>query len=50
LLDFARPVVVAVLAAGSAALGAFSVFALRAAAFFVGFARLVNSKSPSLLS
>jgi hypothetical protein len=50
LLDFARPVFVAVLAAGSAALGAFSVFALRAAAFLVGFARFVNSKSPSLLS
>jgi hypothetical protein len=50
LLDFARPVVVAVLAVGSAALEAFSVFALRAAAFLVGFARFVNSKSPSLLS
>jgi hypothetical protein len=50
LLDFVRPVLVAVLAAGSAALGAFSVVALRAVAFLVGFARFVNSKSPSLFS
>jgi hypothetical protein len=49
LLGFARAVLVAVLAAGSA-VEAFSVFVLRAAAFLVGFARFVNSKSPSLLS
>jgi len=50
LFAFARVVLNAELAAGSGALGVFSVFALRAAAFFAGFARFVNSKSPSLLS
>jgi hypothetical protein len=37
-------------AAGSGALGAFSVFEFLLAGFLLGFARFVNSKSPSLLS